>query len=352
LAIQEYYRNFENFHLLLKKYISDKTPKNILIILKINLVLIFFSKKPQHAIVHDAVEFSKLFDKSKLINAVLRNILRDKENLKLDKNLPQDFKKVLDKIFSSNKIREYLYQTFFTKPVDYQISLNNHKEAIYEKRVLPLKSKLLKNCFVQDIGNYEVIHATHQFFQSKKILDVCSAPGGKSMLLNSLGYEVDCIDKSNSQIIKFKQNLKRLGLDIKIQKKDFLKSTTNQSVQSVLLDAPCSSLGTFRRNPDVASKINQSKLKRNQKIQIQMLNKAINILDENGIIVYIVCSFHPFETINVIDKITQKHKNVRTLNLQSDKMIKRQNGYFINPLTFKKLGGSDIFFVSVLEKIR
>ena len=81
-----------------------------------------------------------------------------------------------------------------------------------------------------------------------------------------------------------------------------------------------------------------------------MLNKAINILDKNGIIVYIVCSFHPFETINVIDKIYQKHKNIRTLSLQSDKMIKRQNGYFINPLKFKEFGGSDIFFVSVLEK--
>jgi len=337
---------------LLKKYISDRTPKNIYIILKINLVLIFFSKKPQHAIVHDAVEFSKQFDKSKLINAVLRNILRDQENLKLEKNLPDNFQKVLDKIFSSSKIREYLYQTFFTKPTDYQISLNNHKEAIYEKRVLPFKSKLLKNCFVQDIGNYEVIHTTHQFFQSKKILDVCSAPGGKSILLHSLGYEVDCIDKSNSQIIKFKQNLKRLGLNIKIQKKDFLKLTKNQNISSILLDAPCSALGTFRRNPDVASKINQSKLKRNQKIQIQMLDKAINILDENGIIVYIVCSFHPFETINVIDKIAQKHKNIRTLSLDSDKMIKRQNGYFINPLKFKDLGGSDIFFVSVLKKTK
>ncbi|MFL2514787.1 MAG: transcription antitermination factor NusB [Alphaproteobacteria bacterium] len=352
LAIQEYYRNFENFNLILTKYISERTPKNILIILKINLVLIFFSKKPHHAIVHDAVEFSKQFDKSKLINAVLRNILRDQENLIIEKNLPDNFQKTLDKIFSSNKIREYLYQTFFAKPVDFQISLSDHKEAIYGKRVLPLKSKLLKNCFVQDIGNYEVIHATHQFFQSKKILDVCSAPGGKSILLHSLGYEVDCIDKSNSQIIKFKENLKRLDLNLNIQKKDFLKFTSNQSVQSILLDAPCSALGTFRRNPDVASKINQSKLKRNQKIQIQMLDKAINILDENGIIVYIVCSFHPFETINVIDKITQKHKNIRTLNLQSDKMIKRQNGYFINPLQFKDLGGSDIFFVSVLEKTK
>jgi len=83
-----------------------------------------------------------------------------------------------------------------------------------------------------------------------------------------------------------------------------------------------------------------------------MLEKAVNLLEVKGIIAYIVCSFHPFETINVIDKITQKHKNIRTLSLQSDKMIKRENGYFINPLKFKEYGGSDIFFVSVLEKIK
>ena len=59
-----------------------------------------------------------------------------------------------------------------------------------------------------------------------------------------------------------------------------------------------------------------------------MLDKAIKILDENGIIVYIVCSFHPFETINVIDKIAQKHKNIRTLNLQSDKNDKKTEWIF------------------------
>ena len=83
-----------------------------------------------------------------------------------------------------------------------------------------------------------------------------------------------------------------------------------------------------------------------------MLEKAINLLEVNGILIYIVCSFHPFETINVIDKISQKHKNIRTLDVQSDKMVKRQNGYFINPLKFKKYGGSDIFFISVLERIK
>ena len=316
------------------------------------MALILFSKKPHHALVHDAVEFSKKFDKSKLVNAVLRNIIRDKNKLILDKNLPTEFEKTLDKIFSSNEIRDYLHQSFFVKPEDYQISLYDHDEAIYDRRVLSFNSKLFKNCFVQDIGNYEIIHASHTFFKSKEILDICAAPGGKSILLHSLGYKVECIDKSLSQIEKFKENIKRLNLNINIQKKDFLKIKFNEKFSSILLDAPCSALGTFRRNPDVAVKMNSSKLKQNQKIQIQMLEKAINLLEVNGILIYIVCSFHPFETINVIDKISQKHKNIRTLDVQSDKMIKRQNGYFINPLKFKKYGGSDVFFISVLERIK
>ena len=119
-----------------------------------------------------------------------------------------------------------------------------------------------------------------------------------------------------------------------------------------MLDAPCSALGTFRRNPDVTLKIDQSKIKKHQKIQIQMIEKSLKILNKKGFLVYIVCSFHPFETIEVIDKIMQKHKNIKLHNINSDKMIKRQSGYFINPLSFKELGGSDVFFVSVLEKIK
>jgi len=132
---------------------------------------------------------------------------------------------------------------------------------------------------------------------------------------------------------------------------DFLKNKLNGKYNSILLDAPCSALGTFRRNPDVTVKISQPDIKKHQKTQLEMLEKSIKILNKNGFLVYIVCSFHPFETIDVIDKILQKHKNMKLHNIKSDKMIKRQNGYFINPLAFKDIGGSDIFFVSVLEKL-
>ena len=287
-----------------------------------------------------------------MVNAVLRNILRNTNKIKYEKNIYPNFKRVLDKIFSSKSIRNYIYGTLFIKPKNFQISTLYKKNALYGNRVYILEKKIFKGCFVQDIGNFEVINSVHKFYKDKNLIDVCAAPGGKSILLHSLGFNVSAIDKSQNQINKFKENLSRLNIKMNIKKIDFLKKKFDRKYNSILLDAPCSALGTFRRNSDVTVKVDQSQIKKHQKTQIEMMEKSLKILNKRGCLVYVVCSFHPFETIDVIDKIMQKHKNIKIHNIKSDKMIKRQNGYFINPLRFKDFGGSDIFFVSVLEKIK
>ncbi len=327
------------------------TPKNIKIILKIGLTLIFHSQKPKFAIVNECVEFSKKFKKHKLVNAILRKVLREKENFENKKeNLPKSFKENIDKIFSSKNIRSYIYKSLFLKPINFQISITETNKALYQKRVFHLKNKLNSNCFVQDIGNFECIHSVKDLFHSKDILDTCAAPGGKSILFYSYGFNVKAIDKSFNQIKKFRQNVTRLKLNLKISQRDFLNFNDKKKYQSILLDAPCSALGTFRRNPDVITKIEDKKIQNNHKIQFEMIEKSLNLLNKEGILVYIVCSFHPFETMGVIDKVTQKHKNISLLNIQSDKMIKKRNGYFINPFSFSEFGGSDIFFVSAMKK--
>ncbi len=310
----------------------------------------FFSNKPHYAIVNDTVEACKEFKKDGLVNAVLRSVLRDKNNIHFGKFIYPKFKKIVDKVFSSNSIREYIYQTLFEKPINYQVSLKDQKDALYEKRVFLLEKKIKSKCFVQDIGNFEIIKTTISFYHDKNILDICAAPGGKSILLQSFGFKVFAIDKSQNQINKFYENLRRLKLKVNIKKIDFLKEKFLDKYNSILLDAPCSALGTFKRNPDVTKKVEQTQIKKHQKTQIEILEKSLKILKKNGFLVYVVCSFHPFETIDVIDKISQKHNNIKIHNINSEKMIKRKNGYFINPLKFKNFGGSDIFFVSVLEK--
>lgn len=313
-------------------------------------MLIFFSNKPHYAIVNDSVEASKEFKKHKFVNAVLRRVLQDKDDIRFGKFIYPKFKKILDKIFSSKSIREYIYQTLLERPINYQVSVVDQKDAIYKKRVLLLEKKIRPNCFVQDIGNFEIIRLTKSFYREKNVLDICAAPGGKSILLQSYGFNVSAIDKSQIQINKFYENLRRLKLNINIKKTDFLREKFLYKYSSILLDAPCSALGTFKRNPDVTTKVDQAQIKKHQKTQLEILEKSLKILKKNGFLIYIVCSFHPFETIDVIDKISQKHNNIKIHNINSEKMIKRKNGYFINPLKFKNFGGSDIFFVSVLEK--
>ena len=353
LIIQEYYRQIENNSKILSGFISESTSSNIVTILKLSLILIFYSSKPEHSIVHDSVELSKKFKKDKLVNGVLRNILRNKDKIKNEYqnyHLPENFIKIIEKTFLDKKIINYIAKSFFQIPQDYQICLTPKKGAIYNDRVFHLNKNLELDCFVQDIGNFEIIKSSHQIFHSKKILDVCAAPGGKSILLNSLGFEMTALDKSQEQINKMHENLKRLHLKIPIIKIDFLNFNEGSKYSSILLDAPCSSLGTFRRNPDVIHKINSKSLLAKQKKQIQLADKALKILNNGGFLLYIVCSFHDIETIQVIDKLLQKHKNLSVVELKSDKMIKNQNGYFINPKKFEELGGSDIFFISMLEK--
>ena len=355
LTVQEYYRKHLNTLEIIKKFSHKNSHPDGIIIIQIAIIMIFFSNKPEHAIVHDAVEFGKYFKISGFINALLRKILSEKDNIQKNMEthmVDSEFKKQLIKIYSSKKIYDYIFETLNKKPINYQISYDDNIEAIYDSRVSILKNfdDLLSKSWVQDIGNYECIKSVKHLVREKKVLDCCAAPGGKSFLLSSFGCEVTSLDNNEDQINKFYENTNRLNLKLKIQEDNFLTYQPIEKFDCILLDAPCSSLGTFRRNPDVSFKIEEMALKDKQILQLKMLEKASSLVDENGIIIYMVCSFHSIETIEVIDKFLKKNADFGTINLKSDKLLKKNDGYFINPFSFKDYGGSDSFFISALQK--
>ena len=355
LTVQEYYRKHLNTLEIIKKFSHKNSHPDGIIIIQIAIIMIFFSNKPEHAIVHDAVEFGKYFKISGFINALLRKILSEKDNIQKNMEthmVDSEFKKQLIKIYSSKKIYDYIFETLNKKPINYQISYDDNIEAIYDSRVSILKNfdDLLSKSWVQDIGNYECIKSVKHLVREKKVLDCCAAPGGKSFLLSSFGCEVTSLDNNEDQINKFYENTNRLNLKLKIQEDNFLTYQPIEKFDCILLDAPCSSLGTFRRNPDVPFKIKEMALRDKQILQLKMLEKASSLVSENGIIIYMVCSFHSIETIEVIDKFLKKNIDFNTINLKSDKLLKKNDGYFINPLSFKDFGGSDSFFISALQK--
>ena len=173
LTVQEYYRKHLNTLEIIKKFSHKNSHPDGIIIIQIAIIMIFFSNKPEHAIVHDAVEFGKYFKISGFINALLRKILSEKDNIQKNMEthmVDSEFKKQLIKIYSSKKIYDYIFETLNKKPINYQISYDDNIEAIYDSRVSILKNfdDLLSKSWVQDIGNYECIKSVKHLVKGKK----------------------------------------------------------------------------------------------------------------------------------------------------------------------------------------
>ena len=116
-------------------------------------------------------------------------------------------------------------------------------------------------------------------------------------------------DKNKTRIETLKSNLKRLKLSSQILNKDFIKFDNKEKYDVIVIDAPCSAIGTIRRNPEIFFKRNEPNFEELLNLQEKMLNKASILLNSNGFIIYMTCSFLKIETIDQIEKFLNKNNN-------------------------------------------
>ena len=145
--------------------------------------------------------------------------------------------------------------------------------------------------------------------RSKKVLDMCAAPGGKAFQAISLNNNVTLNDISLKRAKKLTINLKRLNFGNKIKNYNALDIPENEKFDVIILDSPCSGVGTLRRNPEILFKKKPPDLEFLTKIQKNLINKAAKLLNKNGIIIYMVCSFFYDETKNIKNKFLKENKN-------------------------------------------
>lgn len=127
------------------------------------------------------------------------------------------------------------------------------------------------------------------------ILDLCAAPGGKTMQLAAAGHRVTSLDQSKSRLARLKDNLARTGLEAELVVSDALEWTATREFDAVLLDAPCSATGTFRRHPEVLYRARAAIIEQSAELQSRLTDHAADMIRPGGTLVYAVCSLEPQE---------------------------------------------------------
>jgi len=145
----------------------------------------------------------------------------------------------------------------------------------------------------------------------ERVLDACAAPGGKTTHLARLMQDkgaVTSVDTDAGRLLKLEENVKRLGLfSVAIIRGDIRRVAIEGRFDRILLDAPCSSIGVIRRNPDVKYRHAESDLKRLQALQLDLLGHVSGYLNPGGIMLYSVCSTEPEEGEQVARNFLHSH---------------------------------------------
>ena len=146
------------------------------------------------------------------------------------------------------------------------------------------------------------------------VLDLCAAPGGKTMQLAATGATVTAIDRSKPRLKRLKQNLWRTGFHGKVETvlADAAGWQPPHPVDQILLDAPCSALGTLRRHPEGAWIKSAEDVTRFSDIQERLLRASIAMVKPGGSILYCVCSPLPHEGTQIIDRVMADTALART----------------------------------------
>lgn len=126
--------------------------------------------------------------------------------------------------------------------------------------------------------------------RQRRALDLCAAPGGKTLQLAAAGWQVTALDASAKRLERMSANLARTGLSAEVIAADALDWTPDAPFDAILLDAPCTATGTCRRHPDVLHRIGPRQIAEMAELQSALLTRAATWLAPGGRLVYAVCS--------------------------------------------------------------
>lgn len=183
-----------------------------------------------------------------------------------------------------------------------------------------------------------------------RVLDVCAAPGGKTMQLAAAGWDVTALDSSAKRIERMRGNLDRTGLNADLVAINALKYEPEELFDAVLLDAPCTATGTCRRHPDVLHRIGPRQIAEMAELQGELLERAAGWLKPGGVLVYAVCSLEREEGEEQAVKVGLTPDPIRVEELPAGLAPTAEGWLRTDPGMLAPEGGLDGFFVARWRK--
>ncbi|MHA6718556.1 RsmB/NOP family class I SAM-dependent RNA methyltransferase [Sphingomonas sp. RS6] len=186
-------------------------------------------------------------------------------------------------------------------------------------------------------------------------LDLCAAPGGKTLQLAAAGWQVTAVDASESRLARLHENLARTGLSAQVIAADLLEWSPPAPADAVLLDAPCSATGIFRRHPDVLHRVRPSLIAEMAELQARLLDRAAAWVKPGGTLVFATCSLEPAEGEAQVAPFLAAHLDFALAPATADELpagvMPRDDGSVrILPGMLAEQGGLDGFFIARVRR--
>lgn len=361
---------------VLPQFIKKKIPQKQKIletILFLGITELLFLDTAPYAVVNSYTDIAKKKTNQfggNFVNAVLRNVLRNKESILQNRKsgyFCADFLKVLKQDYTSDVIKEM--EDFVSLEPALDLTLKRDCSISIEGGiVLPTGSLRLSSntkvtsipyyddglWWVQDAASALPVKCLGQI-KGKKVLDLCAAPGGKTaQLLDAKAY-VTAVDVSQKRLDKLEENLGRLNLkdNLKVVCADATNFEIDDVFDIILIDAPCSATGTFRRHPEIIHTKTIKDVQKQANLQKDILDHAIKFLNPHGVLVYSTCSLSKQEGERQIQNFLKSHKefDIVPIDLAGTEKMRTEEGFLrILPQHFREFSGIDGFFIAVLKR--
>lgn len=361
---------------------EEPNPVLLKFILYIGICQIFFMDVPDHAAVDTSVALAEengLSRQKGFVNAILRRMTGE-ERAWIERqdpvrmNFPQWILDAWIKDYGLQTTAQIAQASLSEAALDITVKKQDEVKIwqnTLEATYLPTGSlRRLTGGFVGDMpglsdGHWWVQDAAAALpvslmgdVRGKMVVDLCAAPGGKTMQLAARGASVVAVDRSSSRMKILHENVVRTGLAdfVRTHITDGAEWNAGEPVDAVLLDAPCSATGTVRRHPDLLHLKSARDVAQLMNVQERLLNNAARMIKSGGTLIYCTCSLQKDEGERQVEKFLVDHADFKRWPIAASEIgglaeaITPEGEVRLLPVHLAPYGGMDGFFISRLIK--